>query len=94
MLHLFQALEHESENFVRNNIAQLIGVIVKHELPTNSWPEIIHYVQRLITNERLQDKEVNKKKININLISTFFQSDIKCMFNIMFIIHATRENNS
>ncbi|XP_077271218.1 importin-4 isoform X1 [Temnothorax americanus] len=62
---LLQALEHESENFVRNNIAQLIGVIVKHELPTNSWPEIIHYVQRLITNERLEDKELGLYALSI-----------------------------
>lgn len=65
---VFQALQHESENFVRNNIAQLIGVIVKHELPTNSWPEIIHYVQQLITNERLEDKEVSEElnRLDIN----------------------------
>lgn len=80
--YVLQALQHESENFVRNNIAQLIGVIVKHELPTNSWPEIIHYVQQLITNERLEDKEVSKE-LNISLISIFLQSDIKCLFKII-----------
>lgn len=62
---ILQALQHESENFVRNNIAQLIGVIVKHELPTNSWPEIIHYVQQLITNERLEDKELGLYTLSI-----------------------------
>jgi len=91
LIHVFQAIEHESVNFVKNSIAQLIGVIVKHELPTNSWPEIIHYVQRLITNDRLEDKEVSKKILKNNLISTFLQSDIKCLFNIMFVIIQSRK---
>ncbi|KAL6263562.1 hypothetical protein P5V15_006351 [Pogonomyrmex californicus] len=55
---ILQALERESVTFVRNSIAQLIGVIVKHELPTNSWPEIIHYVQQLIVNEGMENKEL------------------------------------
>ncbi|EGI57688.1 PREDICTED: importin-4-like isoform X1 [Acromyrmex echinatior] len=62
---ILQALEHESANLVRNSIAQLIGVIVKHELPTNSWPEIIHYVQQLITNERLENKELGLYTLSI-----------------------------
>ncbi|XP_011860165.1 PREDICTED: importin-4-like [Vollenhovia emeryi] len=62
---ILQALEHEVDNTVRKSIAQLIGVIVKHELPTNSWPEIIHYVQRLIASERLEDKELGLYTLSV-----------------------------
>jgi len=56
----FQALGNESVKSVRTSIAQLVGVIVKLELPTNSWPEVIHYVQQLVTSENMEVKEVNK----------------------------------
>lgn len=43
---------------VKNAIAQLIGIIVKHELPNNGWPEVLQFVQQLITSENLANKEV------------------------------------
>lgn len=45
---------------VKNSIAQLIGVIVKHELPNNGWPEVLQFVQQLVTSENLNDKEVGR----------------------------------
>ena len=45
---------------VKNAIAQLIGVIVKHELPNNGWPEVLQFVQQLVTSENLNDKEVGR----------------------------------
>lgn len=65
MYFLFQALKNESMKFVRTNIAQLIGVIVKHELPKNSWPEIIYYVQQLVTSDNMQSQEVRIMSILI-----------------------------
>lgn len=49
---------NEPEKFVKNAIAQLIGVIVKQELPNNGWPEALQFVQQLVTSENLMEKEV------------------------------------
>lgn len=51
---------NEPEKFVKNAIAQLIGLIVKHELPNNGWPEVLQFVQQSVTSENLADKEVQK----------------------------------
>lgn len=69
MCHVFQALVNESQKNVKNAIAQLIGIIVKHELPTNSWPEVLQFVQQLVTNEDLTNKEVSKILANISFLS-------------------------
>lgn len=56
----FQALISERDKAAKNSIAQLIGIIIKYELPTNSWPEIIDFVQQSITSDHWQTKEVSK----------------------------------
>ncbi|XP_012279417.1 importin-4 [Orussus abietinus] len=55
---ILQGLVNESEKSVKNSIAQLIGTIVKHELPNNSWPEVLQFVQQLVTSENLAEKEL------------------------------------
>ncbi|XP_011329441.1 importin-4 isoform X2 [Ooceraea biroi] len=55
---ILQALVNEKEKFVKNSIAQLIGIIIKYELPTNNWPEIIDFVQQSITSEHWETKEL------------------------------------
>ncbi|KOC63425.1 Importin-4 [Habropoda laboriosa] len=62
---ILQALVNEPEKFVKNAIAQLIGVIVKHELPYNGWPEVLQFVQQLITSENLMDKELGTYTLSI-----------------------------
>ncbi|XP_029160680.1 importin-4-like [Nylanderia fulva] len=62
---ILEALKNESVKLVRTNIAQLIGVIVKHELPKNSWPEIIYYVQQLVTNDNIQNQELGLYTLSI-----------------------------
>ncbi|KAI4495616.1 hypothetical protein M0802_008451 [Mischocyttarus mexicanus] len=55
---ILPALCNESEKFVKNSIVQLIGTIVKHELPNNGWPEVLQFVQQLVTSKNLFDKEL------------------------------------
>ncbi|XP_066592125.1 importin-4-like [Prorops nasuta] len=62
---IVQALVNEQEKSVKNAIAQLIGVIVKHELPNNGWPEILQFVHQLATSENLMDKELGMYTLSI-----------------------------
>lgn len=56
---MMQALVNEQEKLVKNSIAQFIGIIGKHEFPSNSWPEILHFINNLCSSDNLLDKEVN-----------------------------------
>ncbi|XP_043248077.1 importin-4-like [Colletes gigas] len=62
---ILQALVNEPDKSVKNAIAQLIGLIVKHELPTNGWPEVLQFVQQLITSESLSDKKLGTYTLSI-----------------------------
>lgn len=55
---MLQAYIGEQEKLVKNSIAQFIGIIGKHEFPTNSWPEILHFIHTLCNSDNLLDKEV------------------------------------
>ncbi|XP_014468024.1 PREDICTED: importin-4-like [Dinoponera quadriceps] len=55
---ILQALVNEPQKNVKNAIAQLIGIIVKHELPINNWPEVLQFIQQLVTSEDLTNKEL------------------------------------
>ncbi|XP_058803486.1 importin-4-like [Phymastichus coffea] len=55
---LLQALVHEPEKSVKNAIAQLIGTIVEHELPHNSWPEAFQFIQQLVTDTNIASQEL------------------------------------
>ncbi|XP_076170729.1 importin-4 [Ptiloglossa arizonensis] len=62
---ILQALVNEPEKFVKNAIAQLIGLIVKHELPNNGWPEVLQFVQQSVTSENLADKELGTYTLSV-----------------------------
>jgi hypothetical protein len=49
---------NEQEKYVRNSIAQFIGTIVKHEFPSQSWPEVLQFIQQLASSDNISDKEV------------------------------------
>ncbi|KAK2578828.1 hypothetical protein KPH14_002445 [Odynerus spinipes] len=55
---ILPALCNEPEKFVKNAIVQLIGTIVKHELPNNDWPEVLQFVQQLVTSDNSYNKEL------------------------------------
>ncbi|XP_076248556.1 importin-4 [Calliopsis andreniformis] len=62
---ILQALVNEQEKIVKNAIAQFIGVIVKHELPSNGWPEVLQFVQQLVTSENLNEKELGTYTLSV-----------------------------
>jgi hypothetical protein len=53
-----QALVNEPEKFVKNSIAQIIGTIVRHEFPSQSWPEVMQFIQQLTSSDNMSEKEV------------------------------------
>ncbi|KAK1123971.1 hypothetical protein K0M31_006999 [Melipona bicolor] len=62
---ILQALLNESEKIVKSAIAQLTGVIVKHELPNYAWPEMLQLLQQLITSDNLTNKELGMYTLSI-----------------------------
>lgn len=67
---ILQALVNEPEKLVKNTIAQLIGIIVKNELPinevpTDEWPDILQFVEHLIASDNLMNKELGTYTLSI-----------------------------
>lgn len=56
---MLQALVKEPEKLVKNSIAQLIGIIGKHEFPDNTWPEVFQFIHTLCSSDVTLDKEVS-----------------------------------
>jgi hypothetical protein len=50
---------NEQETYVKNSIAQFIGTIVRHEFPSQNWPEMLQFIQQLTSSDSMSDKEVN-----------------------------------
>lgn len=48
----------EAQKSVRNSITQLIGIIVKHELPHNGFPEVLQFIKQRLESRDLNDQEV------------------------------------
>ena len=63
---------HETEKLVKNVVVQLVGVIVKHELPRNGWPEVMQFVQHLLTSGNTAQQEVSVM-MNIKYILGIFK---------------------
>ncbi|OXU25360.1 hypothetical protein TSAR_005639 [Trichomalopsis sarcophagae] len=62
---LQQALVNETEKPVKNGIVQLIGVIVKHELPHNGWPEVLQFVRHLMESDEFPKQELGMYTLSI-----------------------------
>lgn len=62
---ILQQLVNEPEKSVKNAIAQLIGIIVKHELPKNEWPEALQFIQQLITSDNMLEKEMGLYTLSV-----------------------------
>lgn len=62
---ILQALVNEPEKFVKNSIAQFIGTIVRHELPNQSWPEVLQFIQQLTNSDNLADKELGMYTLSV-----------------------------
>ncbi|KAH0534823.1 importin-4-like [Cotesia glomerata] len=55
---LLQGLVNEADKNTKTGIAQLIGTIVKHELPNNGWPELFQFIQQLVSSANIIEKEL------------------------------------
>ncbi|KAK9506414.1 hypothetical protein O3M35_008363 [Rhynocoris fuscipes] len=55
---ILQLLISEPEKNVKKSIAQLIGTIVKYEIPSGTWPEILQFLQNSMTSGNRDDKEL------------------------------------
>jgi hypothetical protein len=53
-----QALVSEPEKSVKNSIVQFIGTIERREFPNQSWPEVMDFMQLLITSDSMSKMEV------------------------------------
>lgn len=50
----------EQQKLVRSAVTQLVGVILKYELPHNGWPQVLLFVQQLLASENVTEQEVNE----------------------------------
>lgn len=50
----------EPQKSVKKAVTQLIGVIVKHELPHNGWPDVLQFICQRLESRDLNDQEVCK----------------------------------
>ncbi|XP_075230407.1 importin-4-like [Lycorma delicatula] len=55
---MLEALIKEPEKPVKNSVAQLIGIITRHEFPNQSWPELLQCLQVWTNSENTNDKEL------------------------------------
>lgn len=56
---LMEALVNEQEKFVKSSIGHIIGTLVKHEFPNQTWPELMQWIQQMTTSQSEAEKEVN-----------------------------------
>ncbi|XP_015586290.1 importin-4 [Cephus cinctus] len=88
---ILQALVNEQEKFVKNAITQLIGTIVKHELPNNGWPEVLQFVQQLVSSENLADKELGMYTLS-TMTEVAPDAYLPHMSSIVFLLGNTLNN--
>lgn len=62
---ILQVLINEKEKFVKNSVAQFIGVIAKHEVNKSNWPELLKLVQTLVTSSNTADVELGVFTLSI-----------------------------
>lgn len=62
---ILPALVNESDKSVRNGIAQFIGSLMKHELPNNTWPELLQFLHVLNSSDDIQQRELGMYTLHI-----------------------------
>uniref|UniRef100_A0A6M2DTC3 Putative karyopherin importin beta 3 n=1 Tax=Xenopsylla cheopis TaxID=163159 RepID=A0A6M2DTC3_XENCH len=62
---MLNALVNEKEHMVKTAIAQFIGILVKHEFPTNTWPELLQFIQELCASEAENNRELGMFTISV-----------------------------
>ena len=66
---LLDALSKEPEKTVQHSIVQLVGVIARHDMPRNGWPELMPYLEQCF-----QSDEPGRKSLAMFLASTLCES--------------------
>ena len=62
---LLDALTRETENNVRNSVAQVVGAIARHELPEQKWPELLEFMQQLCCQPKAEERELGLYTLSI-----------------------------
>ena len=62
---LLDALTRETDNNVRNSVAQVVGSIAKHELPERKWPELLEFAQQLCCQPKPNERELGLYTLSV-----------------------------
>lgn len=62
---LLRLVVSETEKSVKNSIAQVIGIVGKHELSKNQWPALLEFLNRLIISSNESDRQLGMFTLNI-----------------------------
>ncbi|XP_049829697.1 importin-4-like [Schistocerca gregaria] len=62
---ILETLVKEQQKSVKTSIAQFVGILVKHELPNQSWPEVLQFIQQLCSSENYADKELGMYTLSV-----------------------------
>ncbi|XP_060081049.1 importin-4-like [Ylistrum balloti] len=54
---ILQILVQEPEKSVRNSIAQVVAVVAKHDLPKNSWPQLLQFLSVSCKSQTVAERE-------------------------------------
>ncbi|KAF6208061.1 hypothetical protein GE061_016511 [Apolygus lucorum] len=64
---ILETLINEPEKLVKNSIAQLIGTLLKHEVPANRWPEFSNFLQQSTTSSNVSEQELGFYTLSVLL---------------------------
>jgi len=62
---LLKLLVDEPEKTVKNSIAQLMATILKHEPPSDMWPELLQFIQQTTTSQNSDEQELGFYTLSI-----------------------------
>lgn len=88
---ILQRLINEHEKSVKNAIVQLVGIIIKHELPKNGWPQALQFIQQLITGDNIAEKELGMYTLSI-ITEIASEAYLPTSQSIMVILNQTLNN--
>lgn len=62
--HIPIKINHVYRKSVKNSIAQVVAVVAKHDLPTNSWPQLLQFLGASCKSTTLVEREVIMLALN------------------------------
>ncbi|XP_014262329.1 importin-4-like [Cimex lectularius] len=94
---LLQQLIAEPEKLVKNYIAQIISIILKHEMAAEvGWPDLVQFLHQSMTSQSMDDKELGFYSLSVLLETSpnEFLSDAKQFFTLFVETMKTLEDKS